>query len=237
MWLLASSVMPPLGMLVLLSQVAAVSPWLRGHGIAGGVLAAAAFSVLGGMAMVPTFSFSIVCGWAFGAGWGAAVAMAAVLGATLIGHAVGKWCAAGVLALLERRPRLGAVVHALVRASPGRTIVLITLLRVPVIAPFAIVNAMLAMVHTRLRLVLAATAIGMLPRTLAGAWFGATLSRIDIAELTSQPREMWLLALSIAAVVAALAGVAWVTKRTLTEMLAADTAALDQPAGMSTLRS
>ena len=220
LWLIASSVMPPIGMLVLLSQVARLAPWLQSHGPTGAIFAATLFSLLGGLAIVPTFSFAIVCGWAFGSVWGSAVGMTAVLGATLIGNLVGRACAAGVPVLLSRRPRLAAVVHALVHASPSRTFTLITLLRIPVIAPFAIVNALLAMLHTRMRLLLPATLLGMLPRTLAGAWFGATLSKIDFASLRRQPENFSLLLASILALAAALAVITWVTQRTLSTLIA-----------------
>ena len=59
----ATAFLPPIGFLILLGTMNQSAPWLQSHGALGVVLFVAAFSVLGGLALLPTYAPSVLGGW------------------------------------------------------------------------------------------------------------------------------------------------------------------------------
>ena len=77
----AASVMPGIGAVALYHRLGPAAAWLREHAHAGPVVCAAAFGLIGGVALLPTCALSVVCGWAFGFGPGLVTTLTGFLGA------------------------------------------------------------------------------------------------------------------------------------------------------------
>src|SRR5688572_9562940 len=75
-----ASSMPAIGGFLLLGSIQWFSPWLRANSSFGILLCILAYTVLGGLALLPTYAFSVLCGWAFGFAVGFPVAMSAFIG-------------------------------------------------------------------------------------------------------------------------------------------------------------
>ena len=67
--------MPPISGIVLIGTLHEVGPWLRAHDDLGLVLYVVAFTVLGGLALLPTYAQSLLGGWAFGLVFGLSAAL------------------------------------------------------------------------------------------------------------------------------------------------------------------
>ena len=71
--------------LVLLGTLPQSAAWLRAHDEVGVVLFVLLFAVTGGLALLPTYTPSLLGGWAFGIRLGLAATLLGFLGAATIG--------------------------------------------------------------------------------------------------------------------------------------------------------
>lgn len=207
--------MPPVSGMVLLGTLHEVGPWLREHGAAGLVLYVVGFTVLGGMALLPTYAQSLLGGWAFGVVAGAAAALAGFVGASLVSYGLSRRLSGDRLErLLAEHTRWNAVYAALLRSGFWKAVLIITLLRLPPNPPFAASNLAMAALAVPLVPFTLGTLAGLAPRTTAVAAMGAGLSRLDLANRT---QAAWLVA-GLVVTVVVLVVIGWMANRALREV-------------------
>lgn len=206
-WLaLAAVVAPPLGGFLVLGFIDSIAQWLESHGAMGPWIYAAAFAVTAGLALLPTYSQSILGGWAFGLVGGYPAALAGFVGGAAIGYSIARPVASErVGKLIDEHPKWVAVRNALLGGGFWKTLGIVTLLRLPPNSPFAATNLVLASVRVPWHTYLIATAIGMTPRTAAAVWLGQRLhgefSSVAAAMKEGQPLWMKIGAIAVTIVV------------------------------------
>lgn len=210
---LAAAALPVVGVTVLAWHGRAVAAWLgAAEPWQVALTLIAAGSLLCGTALVPTHALSLAGGYALGAAAGPPVAWVGVLGATAVGYGVGRLAAGDRLADdLRRSPRWRRLADELLDGSLPRTAWLIALIRLSPLAPFAATNVALAALRVPAAGYLAGAAVGLAPRVLAVALFGAGLAELD----WSRPHAPWLLVAGGVATVTAVVAVGRVAGRAL----------------------
>jgi len=181
---------PPLGGFLLLATLTSFAPWLHEHyALALGLYFVAA-SLLVGLSLLPTFAVAIYAGWVFGFGVGFAICMAALTVSSVIAYAIGRFIARDrVVEVIAEKPAWQAVHRALLGDSQ-RIIFVTTLLRIPPMSPFAIVNFVLAAARVPLSDYMIGTVIGVAPRTAASAFVAAGIQQLTTQDLNTAPGWM-----------------------------------------------
>lgn len=186
--------------------LAVLASWARDAGPAGVAAFALAYAV-GSVLALPVWPLTVAAGVAYGAGWGFAVALpSGALGASLA-FLAGRSVLRGVV---ERRlasnPRLAAIDEAVDREGP----VLVLLLRLSPLAPYNVVNYALSATRIGVGSFAAASFAGMAPITLAWAWAGGALGRLEGLGAGSPPgpaaKALWWGGLAATVAVVLLAG-------------------------------
>jgi uncharacterized membrane protein YdjX (TVP38/TMEM64 family) len=187
---------PPLGGFVLLASLTRLGPWLREHGTTGIVIYFVVTGLLMGISFVPTYSCAILAGWAFGFAIGWPLAMVTITVAAVIAYAIGRWIAQDrVLEVIREKPQWNAIHRALLGAHSGRTLLVVTLLRVPPTSPFALVNFGLAAAKVPLLDYTIGTLVGVAPRTALAAFAAAGVEQLHFKPAS----EKWTVVAGIAA--------------------------------------
>ena len=208
----ATAFLPPIGALILLGTMNQSAPWLQAHGALGVVLFVSAFSILGGLALLPTYAPSVLGGWAFGIGVGLLATLAGFLGAAALGFAISRHLSGErLLKVLDEYPRGRAVHRALLAGSAARTLLVVTLLRVPPNGPFAMTNLLLAATGVSWGPYLLGSLIGLAPRVAAAVVVGASRLTRDLRHLERGGPAYVTIGLSVAAVIA----LGWIANRGL----------------------
>jgi uncharacterized membrane protein YdjX (TVP38/TMEM64 family) len=221
-WVLAGVAMvgPLAGSALLLLYANTVAQWLRERGGAGLALFTAAFAVLTGLALTPTWLLSLGAGYAFGVAWGAPAALAGFVVGSLIGYAVARGASGDrVMRVMDERPRWRRVRDALVGVDGRgrgrwRTLGIVSLVRLPPNSPFALTNLVMASVRVPLPAFAIGTLVGMAPRTLAAVYLGSTLQTIT-RESVRHAGGYWLLAFGAAGMIVVVMVLAAVGQRAL----------------------
>lgn len=214
-----SMAMPPISGVVLIGTLHQVGPWLRAHDEIGLVLYVAAFTLLGGMALLPTYAQSLLGGWAFGLGLGMAAALTGFVGAALVSYAITwRWSGDRLERLLAQHTKWNAVSRALLRSGFARATCIVTLVRLPPNAPFAATNLALAAIKVPLGPYALGTLLGLAPRTAAVVFVGAGLAQLDVANR----QQTGLFAAGAVVTIAAVATLGWMARRALQRVEAAD---------------
>jgi len=178
---------PPLGGFLLLATLTTFAPWLREHAGLGLLVYFSLTVLLVGFSFLPTFACAIFAGWAFGFAQGSAIALVSLTIASLVAYALGRWIARDrMLEVIAERPRWRAVHRALLGRDSARTLLVVSLLRVPPASPFAIVNFVLAAGRVPLGLYTLGTFLGIVPRTLAATFAAAGLEQLRFKDVTDQ---------------------------------------------------
>jgi uncharacterized membrane protein YdjX (TVP38/TMEM64 family) len=189
-------VWPPLGGFILLATLTKLGPWLRDHGNEGIVIYFLLTGFLMGVSFVPTYSCAILAGWAFGFAVGFPLAVVTITVAGVIAYAIGRWIARDrVLAIVMEHPKWRAVVESLLGQSRGRTLLVVTLLRIPPQSPFAIINFALAAAKVRLLEYNFGTILGVIPRTALATYAAAKLEQLRFKDVG----DIWYLVFAIVA--------------------------------------
>jgi len=174
-----SLAVPPIGAVILLSQLDFFAEPLRTHHW-GPVAAAIGFGLLGGMALLPTAALAIFAGWAFRFGTGFSVAVAGFTLAGALGFAIARrFAGATVVDLIDHHPRWRAVHRALLHSGALRTFLIICLLRIPSAPPFAMTTVAMAALHVRVWPFLLGTFLGVMPRTAAYVLLASQAEKLD----------------------------------------------------------
>jgi uncharacterized membrane protein YdjX (TVP38/TMEM64 family) len=210
-------VIPPAGGTVVIALIPTIAPWLRDHGVLGPPLAALAGALLGASMVLPMYSFMAVCGWSFGPVIGIITALTGVVLGALLNYSWARLvCRDRVTSLIEEKPKWRLIYRELLQASPKRAFWLVTLIRIPPGFPFAFTNFVLASMRVPLRIMLPATFLGSIPRTVVVALAAAKLSHLSETERLGP----WTIVLAVAATVAMLI----IISRVATKALAKATA-------------
>lgn len=166
--------LPAIGGFVLLYYINSVSQHLQDAGNLGILQYVAVFVVAAGLGLLPTYAQAILGGWAFGFWIGLPAALAGFTGASIIGYVVARTFSRDrIEELIETDKRAFAVRNALVGQGFWKTLVVVTLIRVPPNSPFALTNLILAGVRVKPPVYALGTAIGMLPRTAIAVWLAS----------------------------------------------------------------
>ncbi len=197
-----SASMPALGGLVLLWNIEVIATWLRGHGALGVVVYTAAFIVLSGFALLPTYAQAILGGWAFGTAIGLPAALLGFGGGAIIGYTLSRRVASDkVMEVIETKPKWKAVRDALIESGRLKELGLITLVRIPPNSPFAFMNLLLGSTRTHPLLFLVGTMVGMAPRTAVAVFLAAQtraqFSASEFRDEVSMPRWMFIASIVI----------------------------------------
>lgn len=214
----AASVLPGVGALVLYGRLGVIAPWLREHSLLGPVLCAGVFAVAGGVALVPTYAMSALCGWSFGFPVGLTATLCGFLTAALVGFMLGRIADGGhVLSVLGQMPKWGAVRTALATGGLAKETLVVALVRLAPIAPFSLTNVVMAAFQVRTLPYALGTLCGMAPRTAILVYAASRLSNVD-APLAEEP---WLVAVGAVATVAVVLALGWIGKKGLAQVTAA----------------
>lgn len=220
------AILPPLGSIALFAYLNTIGTWLRGHQTEGLLLYAAAFAVLAGFALLPTYASAILGGWAFGFAYGFPAALAGFTGGAVIGfliaRAVGKDRA---MNLINQHPKWRVVRDALVGGAPGeaaagiarphwfRTTAMVALIRLPPNSPFALTNLVMSAAQVPLLPFIIGTVLGMAPRTALVVFLAAQTQGMLAQEVAEERQPRWLYFTGILVSVAVLLIIAFIANR------------------------
>lgn len=178
---LAAALLPLIGLVFIVTQLTVVGQWLRSHP-EGVWLYVGSFAILSGIAILPTQASAIVGGWSFGFSVGLAATLAGFVGGALIGYAIARPTAGmRVVRLIEEKAKWRAVYQALLKSGFWRTLLIVTLLRLPPNSPFAITNVVLAATRVPLVPYTVGTVVGMFPRIAIIVWIAAHMAALDLS--------------------------------------------------------
>ncbi len=165
--------LPLLGSILLFANYDAVSTWLVGLGSTGLAIYVGGFVVLAGVGLLPTFLQAALGGACFGLAVGTPAALVGFTGAALIGYGLARFASGDrVEKVLSENTKWSAVRDALIGEGFWKTLMIVTLVRVPPNSPFALTNLVLSASGTRLPAYALGTLIGMAPRTAAAVYIG-----------------------------------------------------------------
>ncbi|MEM1028173.1 MAG: VTT domain-containing protein [Planctomycetota bacterium] len=185
-----------------------------------------------GLWLLPTHVLSLVCGWALGWPWGAAVALGTATLAAPLGYVVGgKLAGLGALEWAERYPKGAAVCAAMTRASAGRAGWLVGLLRLSPVVPYGATNVMAAAFRVPQVPFLVGTALGLTPRVAAVAGLGAGLEQLEM----TKPGGIGWVVLGVAATALMIASMGWITRGALRRAVEQSSSSSDDSAGRERL--
>ena len=209
---------PPVGSLFLIASLTQLGPWLRSHDGVGLLIYFLVIGFLLGVSFVPTYASAILAGWAFGFGKGSLIAIVTITASSLLAYAVARWIARDrVLEIIRERPKWHAIYQALVGKHFGRTLQVVTLMRLPPLSPFALANFALAAARVPLGTYTLGTFLGILPRTIATTFAAAQVEQLDLNNLG----QSWVKMVGIALTIAACIGLGALANRVLREMTSA----------------
>ncbi len=148
--------------------------WQQDAGFAG-ILAFAAFYVIGGIAMVPGTLLTLGAGFTYGPLLGVLIVSPASVAAATLSFLLGRTLLRGwVEQRLTQHPRFGVVDEA-VRTSGIKVIVL---LRLSPLFPFSVLNYGLGLTQIRLRDYILGSFLGMLPATCLYVYLGSLITNV-----------------------------------------------------------
>lgn len=207
--------LPAVGTLLLLGVVRALAPWLHDHLVAGLLFYCIGFWIAGGLALLPTYANSGLGGWTFGFALGFPAALAGLLGAALVGYNLSYRITGDRLAtVIAESPRSNAVYQSLLNHGFWRALLVITLIRIPPIPPFAATTCLLAAARVPTGVFLCGTLLGIAPRTALVVFAFSKAGTLDF----NDPGELWVFAVQLIATAISLAILSFLARRTLAQV-------------------
>jgi uncharacterized membrane protein YdjX (TVP38/TMEM64 family) len=179
---LAALFLPILGSSLLIFFISPIGGWLRDHWQVGAVIMWSGIILFCGLSLLPTNVVGVVSGWAFGFPLGLMVLALGVVGASYVSFLLCTRISGDrLIAQLERHPRSKAIHSALLHESKLKATIIVMLLRLSVVMPFAFTNLLLAASRVPFSSFITGTAIGMLPRAIATSYIGSGLYELDLS--------------------------------------------------------
>lgn len=209
---------PPLGGFLLLATLTELGPWLRDHGAMGMIVYFLLAGLLMGISFVPTYACAILAGWAFGFAIGWPLALVTVTVSSLLAYAIGRGIARDrVVDVIREKPSWYAIHRALLGRQSHRALLVVTLLRIPPAAPFALANFVLAAARVSLREYTIGTFIGRIPWTATATYAAAQLEQLRFKDVA----DRWTTLAGIAATIAVCIVIGALANRALRQLSAA----------------
>lgn len=209
---LVTTFLPIAGSSVLLLVGYPMGNWLRANWELGSLLFLLGVLFFCGFALLPTNLIGILGGWAFGFWLGILLMILGVVGSATISFFINRRLAGETLtALTGRSARANAIHRALTDEGFARTTLVITLMRMSVVMPFAFTNFFLAAARVPVSSFVIGTLIGMLPRSGVMVFLGAGLSVLTFDKFD----DFWFLAASVPATVILMIVIAIFSRRAL----------------------
>lgn len=209
---------------ILLANANTVGNWLRTHESNGPLIYAAGFMVMSGLGLLPTYASAILGGWAFGVQVGFPAALCGFTGGAVIGYLVARSASGDrVEKIIAENAAWRSVRDALLGGSYAKTLMIVTLLRLPPNSPFALTNLVLASVKAPWSAYVIGTVVGMAPRTLAAVWIASTVREMtahDAAAQAAKQAPAWVFIAGIAVTVAVLATIGLLARSALRRVTA-----------------
>lgn len=221
-----SAAMPGIFGSVVLAKLPTIGAWFRDHGQSGPVVAALAGAILGAGMLLPMYTFMAVCGWAFGPAVGIPTVLVGLTLGALINYGWARVvCRDRVTSIITDNPKWKLVYEELLFASKWRVFLLVALIRIPPGFPFSLTNFVMASIRVPLKILLPATVLGSIPRTLVVVFTAAKLS-----SLSEQDRlGPWTIVMAIVATVLMLVIISKVATRALARATSGPAVATPQP--------
>lgn len=219
----AWTVLPALAGIYLLAELAPVSQWLLARGGFGVVVYVAAFIVLAGFGLLPTYAQAVLGGWVFGLAIGIPAALAGFTGAAVIGYTITRLVSRDrIEELICEHPRAEAIRDALVGRGFARTLGIVTLLRIPPNSPFALTNLAMAASGVALPVFTLGTLLGMAPRTIVTVAFaaaGAATGAADIQTFVADGPGLWWFLVGLVSLVVVLGIIGRIANKAIARVL------------------
>ena len=159
-------------------------------------------------ALTPTTFVALLSGFLLG--WVSVPPLCvAYLSAAFVGHwFISRLDNGNLLAFLSRRPKVATFVKRLQSGSLG----VIVLSRLSPVLPFAVMNAVFALVKIPVRPFLWGSFVGMLPRTVLSVWAGTQAQQLRV--LLENPNDSlpWRIGLAALTLVS-VGGLGWMLRR------------------------
>ncbi len=217
-----AAIMPAIGGMLILVYADSIGGWLRSHDAMGVLIYAAAFALLSGLALLPTYAQSFLGGWAFDFSWALPGALLGFLGGSLLGYELARRASGDrVEKIIEEKPRWRAVRDAMVGRGFWPTLGIVTLLRLPPNSPFAITNLVMASVRVSRLPYLLGTVIGMAPRTAAAVLIGGLFSDLTASEALDSEKPRWVLYVAVGSALVVLLIIWAIANRAIAKITAA----------------
>lgn len=217
---LVSMLLPMAGSAALIIFIVPIGHWLQENWELGTIIFLAGTIFFCGLALLPTNVIGLVSGWAFGFWIGALVLIAGIVGSAFISFLINSRISGKRLPkVAEKHPRTSAIYNALLQDKFWKTTLIIFLLRVSIVTPFAFTNFFLASAKVPVRAFLLGTGGGMLPRSAAMAYVGSGLSVLDVKNTT----EVTTLVIGIAATILSIILIAYLSRKALDRVTLNDT--------------
>lgn len=219
---LVSLFLPMAGFVALTLVSYPLGNWMRSEPALGGAVFFFGVLILCGFAIVATNVIGVLGGFSFGFSLGLGLLIGGIVGAAAIAFFFNQRLSGRRLTdLTEANKRADAIHKALVNEGFWRTTLIITLIRLSIVMPFAFTNFFLAAAKVPFVSYLIGTALGMLPRAAATTFVGAGLSELVMDGVTNH----WILVLGLAATVVVIIVISVLSKRALMRLTGEDISA------------
>lgn len=211
-----TTVLPIVGSMFLLTVVYQIGPWLQDNREIGVLAFVVLMTVFSGLALLATNILGIVSGFAFDFPVGILAQIIGLAGASTLMFLLAKrYASKNFLSIIDEKPKLKAIHHALLNENVFKTLLIITLIRLSPAMPFAVTNFIISASGVSFKTFILGTILGMTPRASAVVFVGSSLSELNF----SQPQESWLLILGIAATILSVFVVSTVSRRALNKLV------------------
>lgn len=209
---IVSMLLPIVGSALLIGFIVPIGQWMRAHWEAGVFVFLGSVLFFCGLALLATNVIGIVSGWAFGFQLGLLVLLAGIVGAAIISFFLNKRITGEKLQeALKGHPRSRAIYSALLREDLRKTTLIIFLVRVSVVMPFAFTNFILAAGRVPLGSYVLGTAAGMLPRAAATTYVGAGMYELDL----SNARDTSIFIIGLVATIVSVIVIGYISRKAL----------------------
>lgn len=209
---IVSMLLPIVGSALLIGFIVPIGQWMRANWESGIFVFLGSVLFFCGFALLATNVIGVVSGWAFGFQLGLLVLIAGIVGAAVISFFLNRRITGEKLQeALHGHPRSRAVYRALLREDLRKTTLIIFLVRVSVVMPFAFTNFVLAAGRVPIGSYVVGTAAGMLPRAAATSYVGAGMYDLDLANA----RDTTIFAIGLAATIISVIVIGYISRRAL----------------------
>ncbi|HQZ96431.1 MAG TPA: VTT domain-containing protein [Pyrinomonadaceae bacterium] len=207
-----STLLPIVGSSILLIFLLPIGHWLRENWELGILVFLTGTLFFCGLALLPTNVIGIVSGWAFSFELGLLVLMIGVVGASIISFVINTQISGNRFPeILKKHPRSTAIYDSLLQDNLKKTTLIILLLRLSVVMPFAFTNFLLAASRVPFWAFVIGTAAGMLPRSASMAFVGSGLAELNL----NNTRDTYIFVIGAVASVLAIITIAIISRKAL----------------------